>query len=243
MSPIAFLGAEWRRLAIVTFAVPDDVLAPLLPPGTVPDRWEGSAVASVVAFEFHRMSVFGVPALGFRSFPEWNLRFYVRHEATGASANVRRGVTFVTELVPSAVVAGIARGLYNEPYRAVPYRLDRHAVGESQSMSHDIDLGGRTHRFRFIAGGEPVLPGPDTIAHFLKEQEWGFGITRGGKRCSYRVEHPYWGVYPETRFDLDVDFRTLYGSRWAFLDQATPISKLVAEGSAIKVFMRSVETD
>ena len=243
VSPIAFLTAEWRRLAIVTFAVPDEVLTPFLPPGTVPDRWEGSAVASVVAFEFEKTSLFGIPALGYRSFPEWNLRFYVRQEGTAPGGAVRRGVVFVTEFVRSAIVAGLARAIYNEPYRAVPYELDRHPVGTSEAVGHAIERGGRTHRFRFIAGGVPVIPGSDTLEHFLKEQEWGFGTTRSGQRGVYRVEHPLWGVYPDTRFDLDVDFGLLYGERWAFLDRATPISKIVAEGSPIKVFPRVVEAN
>ncbi|MEO6324080.1 MAG: DUF2071 domain-containing protein [Thermoanaerobaculia bacterium] len=240
---IPFMTAAWKRLAIVTFKVPDDVIAPYLVPGTEPDRWEGSALASVVAFEFEKMSVFGIPAFGFRSFPEWNLRFYVRCPSpdSGETESIRRGVTFVTEFVPGRIVAGMARALYDEPYRAVPYSLDRHAVGTSQSMDHVVELGGRTHRFRFIAGGAPVVPPPDSLAHFLKEQEWGFGTTRGGRRGVYRVEHPRWGVHPETRFDLDVDFGALYGERWSLLDHATPISKIVVEGSPIKVFTRTVE--
>lgn len=239
-SGIRFLTAEWRRLALVTFRVPDEVLQPLLPPGTVPDRWEGSALASVVAFEFEKTALFGIPALGFRSFPEWNLRFYLRQ---GEGEPACRGVAFVREFVPSAVVAGIARSLYNEPYLAVPYEFERHPVGEGTGVGHAIQFGGKTHRFRFLAGGEPFLPSETSLDHFLKEQAWGFGITRSGLRVSYRVEHAPWRVYPETRFDLEADFSLLYGPRWAFLDRATPLSKIVAEGSPIKVFARTVESD
>jgi uncharacterized protein YqjF (DUF2071 family) len=235
-----FLTADWLRLAIVTFAVPDEALAPHLPPGTEPDRWQGSALASLVAFEFERTRVMGVAALGFRTFPEWNLRFYVRAPGTGG---VRRGVVFVRELVPNRVVAGIARALYNEPYSAAPYAVERHAVGDGVSVSHLVRDGGKMHRFAFLAGGRPVLPPEDSLDHFLKEQEWGFGTTRGGQRAAYRVEHPAWRIYPETRFDLAVDCGVLYGERWAFLDRATPISRLVAEGSAVKVFARTLENE
>lgn len=231
-SPRAFLTAEWRRLALVTFAVPDDVVAPILPPGTEPDRWNGSALASVVAFEFVDTAVLGMPAFFFRHFPEWNLRTYVRELAPGT----RRGVTFVRELVASRLVAGIARASYGEPYSAVPYRLERHPLGASEAVAHEVEVGGRVHRLAFVAGGEPFVPAETSLEHFLKEQEWGFGPARkNGRSTLYRVSHPRWAVYPETRIDLDASLRILYGERWAFLDAAIPISKMVAVGSRIEV--------
>lgn len=235
-----FLSAEWHRLALVTFAVPDEALTPHLPPGCEPDRWEGSAVASAVAFEFERTRVLGLPGLLWSRFPEWNLRFYVT--APGAPGGPRRrGVCFVRELVGERLTAWIARGVYNEPYVRVPYDFERHPLGDGHAMDHRVTYGGRTHRFAFVAGGTPYKPASDTLAHFLKEQEWGFGATRGGVRAAYRVEHPVWRLYPETRFDLDVDFGLLYGPRWAFLNQATPISRVVAEGSGVTVGTRILE--
>lgn len=231
--PRAFLRADWRRIAIVTFAVPDEAVAAHLPPGTEPDRWEGSALASVVAFEFEDTRVLGIPALGHRAFPEWNLRVYAREGSSG-----RRGVVFVRELVRSRLVAGLARLLYDEPYLAVPYRHSRHAMGDGEAVEHVVTVGGRDHRYAFVAGGALAEPGESSLAHFLKEQAWGFGTTRAGRRAEYCVEHPRWRIYPETRFDLDVDFGRLYGPRWSFLEAATPISRIVAEGSAIAVFPR-----
>lgn len=232
---IPFLTAEWRRLALVTFAVPDAALAPHLPPGIVPDRWEGSAVASLVAFEFLNTKIFGVPVYGFRNFPEWNLRFYVKDE-TG-----RRGVGFVKELVPGRVCATIARVVYNEPYETVRYDFDRQDIGGGASLEHVVTVRGRRHRIAFQAAGEPSFPGEETLAHFLKEQDWGYGTTRGGRRAAYHVTHPRWRVYPETSFEVDVDAHSLYGEGWAFLNDLSPISRIVAEGSSVKVYPRIVE--
>ncbi len=233
-----FLTAEWRRLGLVTFAVPGELVARHLPPGLEPDRWEGNALASLVAFEFQNVCVLGVPALGFRSFPEWNLRLYAREEG----AEKRRGVVFVREFVPSTVVAGVARLLYNEPYTAVRYRATAKDEEGTIAVEHVIAWPGpRRFRFAFVAGGEPTVQEEGSLAHFLKEQQWGFGKTRKGNRTTYRVEHPTWRTYEDARFDLDLDAGTLYGDAWAFLNHATPISKFAIEGSAIRVFPSAIE--
>ena len=47
-----FLTARWSNLFLATYAVPDDVLTPRLPPGFVLDRRDGVAFVSLVAFDF-----------------------------------------------------------------------------------------------------------------------------------------------------------------------------------------------
>src|SRR5829696_3133896 len=44
--------------------------------------------------------------------------FYVRRETE--DGEVRRAVTFISELVPRRAIAALARLAYNEPYRALP---------------------------------------------------------------------------------------------------------------------------
>src|SRR5687768_16265250 len=149
-----FLAARWEDLLLVTWRVPDELLAPHLPRGLELDRHEGSALVSLVAFDFHDTRVFGVRWPGFTDFPELNLRFYVRHGA-------RRGVCFLREYVASSLVAMGARLLYNEPYRAVPYRKD--------GATHVLRVAGRDHRIGWARRGALTTPDPGSLAHFLKE--------------------------------------------------------------------------
>lgn len=232
---IPFLRAEWRRLAMVTWRVPDDALAPLLPPGMEPDRWEGSALASLVAFEFSKTAIFGMSAIGFRFFPEWNLRFYVREPASG-----RRGVVFVRELVPSAVVAVAARLSYGEPYRAVRYEYAALAEGGGFSARHRVHADGRAHEVTLQAAGEPAPPPTGAIERFLTEIPWGFR-ARAGRRQAYRVLHPQWRFWARSEVILEVGLADLYGPQWAFLDGFEPVNRLVAEGSAVEVHLPAFE--
>jgi hypothetical protein len=215
------LTARWVDLLLVTYPIPDRLLEPRLPPGCSLDRYQGAALGSLVAFDFVDTKVGGIAWPGFTDFPELNLRFYVR------GPDGARGVCFIREYVPSRLVAWIARGLYNEPYRAVPYRKD--------GAAHLLAVGGREHRIAWHSDGEPFVPEDSSLAHFLKEHQLGFGVDRRGARTTYRVEHPVWRIWPRVEPRLEVDFALLYGEEWRFLGDLEPLSVVHAEGSAIAV--------
>ena len=216
-----FLRARWVDLLLVTYAVPDDVLVPRLPNGLELDRWQGRALVSLVAFDFVDTRVRGIAWPGFVRFPELNLRFYVRD-------GDRRGVCFLREYVPSRLVSWVARTLYNEPYRGVPYHKD--------DAAHVLTAGGREHRIAWTRTGELHTPPMDSLTHFLKEHEWGFGAKRSGEPTSYRVEHPVWRTWPTVEHRLEVDFGILYGAPFAQLNNAAPLSVIAAEGSTVAVY-------
>src|SRR5688572_8763603 len=86
-----FLRARWRHLLMLNFEVDPDCLAPLVPPGTELDDFDGRCLASIVAFEFSQTRLFGLGIPGYQFFPEVNFRFYVRRFIDG---DWRRGVVF-----------------------------------------------------------------------------------------------------------------------------------------------------
>src|SRR5690349_16297086 len=97
-----FLTARWQNLILATYRVPAEMLVGRLPPGCLLDRMAGDGekvgYVSLVAFDFLETRVMGVGWPGHRSFPEINLRFYVR------GPGGERGVSFVREFVPRMVV-------------------------------------------------------------------------------------------------------------------------------------------
>src|SRR5947208_8147399 len=117
-----FLTAVWRRVLIVNYEVPPELLLPLCPAGTVLDLWQERALVSLVGFRFlnARLRWGSVPC--HRNFDDVNLRFYVRHRA--GDGTWRRGVTFIREVVPRTMIAAVARWRYNEPYMSCPMRHD-----------------------------------------------------------------------------------------------------------------------
>ena len=224
-----FLTARWQNLFLATYAVPDELLIPRLPPGLELDRRDGSAFVSLVAFDFLETRVLGVSWPGYRDFPEVNLRFYARR-------GDERGVVFIRELVPRRAVAWLARLLYNEPYAAVPMVSTATDLGDAVTIEHRVFDRNRIHTIRATGAKPAVRPGPDSTEHFFKEHQWGYGRTRRGATLRYEVRHPVWDVFPVRDFQIDVDWAALYGPEWAFLQDATPVSTVIAAGSDVAVY-------
>ena len=239
MTPRAFLTAEWRHLVMLSWEVAPELLRPRVPAGTTLDLWQGRALVSVVGFRFLRTRVLGVPIPGHRDFDEVNLRFYVRREMP--DGEVRRGVTFVRELVPRAAIALVARLAYAEPYRAVPMRSTV-PTGEITAGPGRLayewrpERGAPWERVAATAVGAPRVPGPDDEARFVTEHYWGYTPQRDGGTVEYRVEHPAWRVWDVAAPELVADVARLYGAGFAPALAGPPSSAFVADGSPVVVY-------
>jgi uncharacterized protein YqjF (DUF2071 family) len=218
-----FLTARWSNLAIFTWEVP--------PAGLELDRRGGAAFASLVAFDFLDTHVWGVAWPGVRTFPEINLRFYVRH-------GERRGVVFIREYVPSPLVAWAARAIYNEPYLVAPIESTVAGDGPAIATIRRLHWQGRSHALE-VTGSKPAFrPTEASDEHFFKEHQWGFGRDRRGRTQVYEVRHPLWDVYPVRSSSVDLDCAQVCGGSWSFLSSEKPASVVLAAGSAVSVYPR-----
>jgi uncharacterized protein len=232
----AFLTAEWRWLVMLNFDVAPECLAALVPEGTTLDLWRGRTLASVVGFQFLRTRVAGIPLPFHQRFEEVNLRFYVKRE-TG-TGEVRRGVTFIRELVPRTAVALVARLAYNEPYRAVPMRsTSPGAPGDvPRRVAYQWRTGGRWQHVAATATGRPEVPAPDDLGAFITEHYWGYGRLRDGATGEYEVTHPAWRVWATETPEFTGDIAEIYGPAFSEALSKAPTSAFIAEGSPVAVY-------
>lgn len=223
-----FLSAKWKNLILATYKVPPALLEPHLPNGLELDIIGRDAFLSLVAFDFLDIKVKGIKIPFHVNFPEINLRFYVRNKE-------RRGVVFIKELVPRYFTALFARIIYNENYRSTKMKRNI-SIGETIRVEHIIKYKGNDYSISVNAENKTYMPPPEATEHFFKEHEWGFGSTKKGEPLIYRVEHPFWNVYPVKEFHCNFDFGVIYGEKWKSLNDEKPYNIILAEGSEIKVF-------
>jgi uncharacterized protein YqjF (DUF2071 family) len=235
--PIAFLRAEWRHLAMLNYRVPPALLEPLVPAGTQLDAYDGVTYVSVVGFLFERTRILGLTIPFHKNFEEVNLRFYVRRAVAG---EVRRGVTFIRELVPRAAIAMTASVLYNEPYRAMTmrHRIDRD--GDSLSgVEYGWSADGDWTTLRAAVAGPSQALTAGSEEEFITEHYWGYTRQRDGGTVEYRVEHAPWRVWRATAASLDGNLAGVYGDAFATVLAGPPQSAFVADGSAVTVYSPS----
>ena len=233
-SPAIFLTAEWRHLVMLNYQVNPALLRQFVPLGTELDDWHGQTFVSLVGFRFLKTKVRDIPIPFHRNFEEVNLRFYVRRRE---GAHVKRGVVFIREIVPRALIAAVARFVYNERYVALPMTHQISAHGSARAVEYAWQFEGLTNRIRLTASGEPVLPETGSQEQFITEHYWGYTCFRGG--CSeYRVEHPRWKIWNAEKFEFSADVATLYGEQFVEMLRAAPRSAFIADGSPIEVLLR-----
>ena len=238
--PRVFLTGEWRYLAMLNWRVDSARLEPLVPRGTTLDRWQGATYVSLVGFLFRDTRVLGVPVPLHRDFEEVNLRFYVRR---GVGGEVRRGVTFIREIVPRRAIATVARLAYNEPYVALPMR---HAIAHQANANADAAPGAVRYEWRQRAGWSALVVDANGVAtplvhgseaEFITEHYWGYTRQRDGGTVEYHVTHPRWRTWPVTSAAVQGDLSELYGAALGDVLRRPPDSAFLADGSSIAVHM------
>jgi uncharacterized protein YqjF (DUF2071 family) len=233
--PSTFLTAEWRYLAMLNYRVSSSLLFPLVPPGTELDQWNGSAYISIVAFKFQHTRILGLPIPFHTNFEEVNLRFYVRRVVDG---EVRRGVTFIRELVPRAAIAGVARLSYNEPYIALPMR---HQIRESGTSDAPVHVEYQWYRLNGWAGlrlttegrKQPLQPGSEE--EFITQHFWGYTTQKDGSAIEYEVRHPPWNVWKAKSASVDFSGIDAFPPQFSEALSRAPDSAFLADGSPVSV--------
>ena len=228
MKPKLFLRARWENLILITYSINPGLLEPLMPKGLEPDTINSNAFVSLVAFDFLDTKVRGIKVPFHVNFPEINLRFYVKTKE-------KRGVVFIRELVPKFFIARIANLLFNENYKSIKM-TNQVEKNSTVKVKHFGFYDGLKFEIRVEGENNPYLPSEDSLEHFFKEHEWGFGKSKRGETLIYRVEHPFWEIYPVKKYSLNFDFGAIYGKKWEFLNSQRPFNMTLAVGSAVKVF-------
>jgi uncharacterized protein len=162
------------------------------------------------------------------------LRYYIKHYD---GTNWKRGVGFISEIVPKPAIAIMANVLYNEHYSVA-------------TMSHQIDKNDDVIKATFHwkkwqqannvlsiqAKNTPTSITPKSEEEFIFEHYYGYNKLNNQTTIEYAVEHPRWQTYPVMESHLQCDVEKLYGAEFVpFINNITPHSAYLAEGSSVIV--------
>jgi uncharacterized protein YqjF (DUF2071 family) len=173
---------KWRSLLFLHWAVPIDVLRPLVPAQLELDLHDGVAYVGVVPFEMKDIRPRWSPrALAF-NFLETNVRTYVL-------SNDRPGVYFFSLDASSRIAVLAARTGWGLPYYHA--RMEMTRMGEEINYSTRRPSSGVQHQVRYRIGENLGSSLPGTLEHFLLERYLLF-VERRGQILSGQVHHtPY----------------------------------------------------
>lgn len=189
---------EWLDLTFLHWAVDPELVAPLLPRGTVPDLFDGATWVGLVPFTMSGVRIFGTPPLPYLSrFLETNVRLYACDESG------RRGVVFRSLETSRLLPVLAARLSYHLPYLWARMSLEQTATTRTYRTSRRWPGPAGAGGVIQVEIGERLIAGP--LEDFLTGR-WGlFSTWYGGQTAWAPVDHPPWTLYQARLLDLKDD--------------------------------------
>lgn len=217
--PARILRATARNRLVACYAVPPASVASHLPSGLVPDTRDGQAFVNLVGVELVKVRVFGLVGPGFRRVPAVELQVPVQERN---AASEHRGTITVQAHVPRRLVAWAARLLYGEPVSVSAMQSVRRERSGDVEMTYRFDVAGREQRLRVRGRRPPVMPTSSSLAYELLDRDWRYGQAGNGDLLRTRIESPVPPVYPVQEHFVTVRWASVYGEKWAFLEEREP---------------------
>ena len=193
---------RWNHLLFAHWRVEPAAIAALLPDGLMPDTFDGHAWVGVVPFGMDRIRLRGIPAVpGTTTFPELNLRTYVREQRTNLA-----GVYFFSLDAGNPLAVAVARLAFHLPYYWARMRLDLpQDAGLRPWIEYRSERLFASPRVRFHARyrslGEPSA-GP--IEQFLTARYSLYTTDRRGNLLRGQIHHLPWPLEKaEAEFEIN----------------------------------------
>lgn len=190
------MSQRWEQLAFLHWRVDPARVAPLLPPGTVPDVFDGSSWVGLIPFRMVGAGVGGGPAVPWLgTFAETNVRLY------SVGPDGRRGVVFRSlDASRLAVVVG-ARLALRLPYCWARMRV--RTAGEAVEYTSTRRWPGRDGAStRVVIRPGTSVADDDPLAQFLSAR-WGLHNRWGGRSTYVPNQHEPWPLRTATLLEID----------------------------------------
>jgi len=192
---IPSLRQRWQDTTFVHWPFEPGVVQSLLPPELEVDVFGGAAWVSLTPFSVAASrAVFLPPVPGLSTFPETNLRTYVR------GPDGRDGLWFLTLHADSLVTVSSARAALGVPYVWAAMSVD-HSEGRVTYRSQQRGARHVGHTITVTRGTAPVDVG-DSLAHWLTGR-WRAWTKVAGRLATVPVQHQPWPLTDARVLDLD----------------------------------------
>jgi uncharacterized protein len=185
------MGQTWYDLLFAHWALPPEVVRPLVPEPLQLDERDGHAWIGVTPFVVGGLRARGAPPLPWLSrFPELNVRTYVDYHA-------RPGIYFFSLDAARLAAVVAARRSYRLPY----FHAEMRAVRERSSVSYGSSRKGSSgpraeFRARYAPAG-PRLPNVDgALERWLTERYCLYVVTDRSRVLRGQIHHPPWPLHP-----------------------------------------------
>ncbi|MEU4693805.1 DUF2071 domain-containing protein [Actinoplanes sp. NPDC023714] len=206
MRPVrrSLLVQRWVDLTFLHWAIDPARVAPLLPPGTVPDTLGGVTYAGLIGFRMVGLGFLrgpGVPYLG--TFCETNVRLY------SVDGRGRRAVVFLSLDAERLLPVLTARASLRLPYMWSRMRMTRAGDVLTYTSRRRWPPPRNAENRMSVRVGRPIAE-PSPLEHFVTAR-WGLHTRAWGRSLHLPNQHPRWPLHHAELLTLDDSLLTAAG--------------------------------
>ena len=228
----ALLSAHWTNLLVANYEVDKHLLEKFLPAGTELNDWNGKYFISLVGFQFSKTKLLGIPSPFYRSFPEINLRFYVKRKIKDGW---RKGVVFIKEIAPAKLIGYMASLLYNENFITLPLKSRIGHTTDKINIEYSFTINNKPNYIKAIVNTSPANYAEDALEDFITTHYWGYTRVNEKITKEFQVVHRPWKIHPVLSSEIKIDGEKLYGNDFTKCFITPPFSIFLMDGSETKV--------
>ncbi|MGI0107664.1 DUF2071 domain-containing protein [Salinimicrobium sp. WS361] len=225
------ISSEFRKVALINYAIPAEVVEKYLPKHTKPDFLNGLCMISLVGFQVNKLKVADVKLPFLKDFEEIDLQIYVRRFD---GAKWQKGVVVIHRILEQPGSAILANTIFKTNYHALPTNSAVEETQEDIKMIYSWQYNDLQQKF-WVRSNR--LAGPynkDSEAAFFLDRPFGY-LQSGEKTYEYGLNHVDWHLYSVEEYSVDVDFSRQFDPAFNILNSQTPHSVIFTEGSTVEI--------
>lgn len=221
-----FLSSNWKNSFIMTWAIEPELLIEHVPHKIGIYTQNDKAYISLFVYNYENTKVRGIKMPFHVSFTELDLRFYVKH-------NNQMGVSFIQHIVPRYCISLWAKRIFNENYVTLPIEYSYQETTTSKILHYKFWKNKTPFTLDLLTNHEF-----DTLDfNLINEVAFGMGMDKYGNpiRFNFSKLHEYQS-YTNLDYSINIDFGFLFGRKWGFLKELSPIHVAALTDNKIKIF-------
>lgn len=148
---------------------------------------------------------------------------------------MKRGVVFISEIVPNKIVAFLANKLYKEHYSTAKMESSIIVENEIKNIKYSWQVGKDNYSIIASFNNKGKSIEENSLEEFIYEHYFGFTKVSNKETWEYKVNHPRWQTNEVKSCMINCDFERMYGKDFAFLNLQKPFSIYNAVGSEVNI--------
>ncbi len=232
-----FLKGKWQRLVSANYEIDPALLMDYVPAGTELEAHDGKHYVSLVAFRYANTRLLNVRIPGYQRFEEVNLRFYVKREIT--PGKWRSEVAFTKLYFPKRALTFVAKTIYKENYQTA--RMEH--VWEEKEGRLFTSYGLKTdvwNSCEVLSAKTTRKINKNSDEDFFSKHYWGTSRINPKASTIYEIEHPDWRSHDVLDYKINFDFGRVFGNEFKHLNEQSPESVQLFDGSQVIVNRKEI---